>query len=90
MEPSSSRGIEPPFLNSPGSVFLLDIIKVTIPTMIIPFIALVTLLIIFPKTLYFQHRRRKRSSDEGQEVVGIQDKILSSISAVFSSHFLDN
>lgn len=56
------RAIEPPFLNAPGNVFLLDLIKVFIPMAIIPFIALVSLLIIFPKTLYFEHKRRKRRS----------------------------
>lgn len=81
MDSSSFRALEPPFLNAPGNVFLLDLIKVMIPSMLIPFIALVTLLIIFPKALYFDYKRKRRSFEQSSSEISFMDRIPEILSA---------
>ncbi|CAL8109469.1 unnamed protein product [Orchesella dallaii] len=57
----SDRAIDPPFLNVPGNQFLLDLTKLFIPVIVIPFLTLVVLLVIFPETLRFRWERKRRS-----------------------------
>jgi len=47
-----------PFLNVPGQQFLLDLIKLSIPIILIPFIMVITLIIVFPETMRFTGARR--------------------------------
>jgi len=55
-----------PFLNVPGNQFMLDLMKLIIPWMVIPFITLVVMILVFPETMQLQVKRKRRSVEESE------------------------
>jgi hypothetical protein len=60
----TTRNARPWFLNVPGNQFLVDHLKLTLIIIVPLFLALVTLLVIFPTVFEGSMRKRKRRSFE--------------------------